>query len=233
MKDLTIVVPVYNEDEVIKSVLLNWVRFLKNLNIDFEIIVYNDGSKDNTLENINEVAIKNKEVIIIDKKNSGHGPTIIQGYQKSLGKWVFQMDSDDEIKVKDFKKIWSARKNYDFVIGKRSNRHSPLSRKIITAVSRLTVFLLYGRKVYDVNCPFRLYKREKFQSVFNKIPHDTFAPNVILSGMASKMDMNVKEIDVEFFPRETGEVSIQKFKLLKVASLSLFQTVSFIFLDLD
>lgn len=229
MKDLTIIVPVYNEDEVIKSVLMNWVSFLKDLNIDFEIIVYNDGSKDNTLEKVNEVASKNKEVIAIDKKNSGHGPTIIQGYQNSLSKWVFQMDSDDEIKVKEFEKFWSARKNYDFVVGKRSNRRSPLSRKIITYVSRLTVFLLYGNKVFDVNCPFRLYRREKFQSTFNKIPIDTFAPNVILSGIASKMDMNVKEIEVEFFPRVTGEVSIQKFKLLKVALISLWQTVSYIF----
>ena len=229
MKDLTIIVPVYNEDEVIKSVLVNWVSFLKDLNIDFEIIVYNDGSKDNTLEKVNEVASKNKEVIAIDKKNSGHGPTIIQGYQDSLSKWVFQMDSDDEIKVIEFEKFWSARKNYDFVVGKRSNRRSPISRRIITYVSRLTVFLLYGNKVFDVNCPFRLYRREKFQPAFNKIPTDTFAPNVILSGIASKMDMNVKEIEVGFFPRETGEVSIQKFKLLKVALISLLQTVSYIF----
>lgn len=229
MKDLTIIVPVYNEDEVIKSVLMNWVSFLKDLNIDFEIIVYNDGSKDNTLEKVNQVASKNKEVIAIDKKNSGHGPTIIQGYRDSLSKWVFQMDSDDEIKVNEFEKFWSARKNYDFIVGKRSNRRSPLSRKIITYVSRLTVFLLYGNKVFDVNCPFRLYRREKFQSTFNKIPIDTFAPNIILSGIASKMDMNVKEIEVEFFPRETGEVSIQKFKLLKVAIISLWQTLSYIF----
>ena len=68
------------------------------------------------------------------------------------------------------------------------------------------------------------------KTIFNveKIPNDTFAPNVILSGMASFMNLNIKEVDVKFYPRETGEVSIKKLKLLKVAIISWFQTIIFI-----
>ena len=204
------------------------VNHLKDLKIDFELIVYNDGSKDNTLEKLNGIKVNHKELKIVDKENTGHGPTILKGYLEANSKWVFQMDSDNEIKVNDFDKLWSIRENYDFIVGKRSNRLSPLPRRIITFFSKMTIRLFYRSKICDSNCPFRLFRNDKFRVVFEKIPNDTFAPNVILSGMASYMNLNIKEVEVKFYPRETGEVSIKKLKLLKVAIMSWLQTIIFI-----
>ena len=92
----------------------------------------------------------------------------------------------------------------------------------------MTIRLFYRSKICDSNCPFRLFRNDKFRSVFEKIPNNTFAPNVILSGMASYMNLNIKEVEVKFYPRETGEVSIKKLKLLKVAIMSWLQTIIFI-----
>ena len=136
MKELSVVVPVYNESEVIEFVIDEWFNHLKGLKIDFEFIVYNDGSNDNTLEKLNGIIANHKDLKVVNKKNTGHGPTILMGYLEANSKWVFQMDSDNEIKVNDFDKLWLVRENYDFIIGKRTNRLSPLPRRIITFFSK-------------------------------------------------------------------------------------------------
>ena len=78
-----------------------------------------------------------------------------------------------------------------------------------------------------MNCPYRLYKNKKFTEYFMKIPHYTFAPNVILSGIACKDEISISEVSVKFSPRSTGEVSIQTWKLLEVAAKSWWQCVLF------
>ena len=227
MKNLSIIMPVYNEGEVITYVLEDWLKELRQLNINFEICVYNDGSRDNTLNEINKIALNNNEIKVFDKTNSGHGPTILSAYLESSSKWIFQTDSDNEIKPNEFYQLWNKRNDNDFIIGIRTNRNSPLSRKIISFFSRLTIRLLYGKGVIDVNCPYRLFRNEKFAKSLKKMSKNTIAPNVIISGIACSHNMKIIQIPVEFKPRSTGEVSIQKWKLIKVAIQSWLQTVGF------
>ena len=227
VKELTIVMPVYNEDEVIAQVLDEWLVELRRLELDFELCIYNDGSTDKTFRKINEAAKLCKELEVFDKNNSGHGPTILQGYRQSKGEWIFQTDSDNEISPGHFESLWNQRNENEFIIGNRTNRKSPISRKIISFISKWTVRILYGKGVNDVNSPFRLYKNEVFADGFKKIPSNTFAPNVILSGIACQKRMKIGEIPVNFSPRSTGEVSIKKWKLFKVALKSWKQTIYF------
>jgi len=229
MQELTVIMPVYNEDEVISQVLTEWMKELRRLEIDFELCIYNDGSTDDTLEMIRKLEKTNEEIEVIDKSNSGHGSTILQGYQQSKGDWIFQTDSDNEIKPDQFKKVWMQRNNGDFIIGIRTNRESPITRKIVSFISRWSIWLLYGKGISDVNCPYRLFKKEKFEKSFNRIPPDTFAPNVILSGIACHEKMNIIEVPVMFSARSNGKVSVnlQKWNLLKVAVKCWWQTISF------
>lgn len=225
--ELEIIIPVYNEAEIIGHVAASWYNKLKSLDIkSFRITCLNDGSKDATLVALTEANKTIQELNIIDKKNSGHGPTILMGYRIANAKWIFQVDSDNEMEAEHFHFIWNERNNYDFVIGRRFNRVSPLPRRIISAVSRLTIRLFYGPGIFDVNSPYRLYLKEKFSDIFNLINDDTFAPNVILSGVAIKKNFRIKEIEVPTQFRQTGEVSIKKLKLLKAAAKSLVQTIS-------
>jgi len=229
MKELTVIMPVYNEDDVISQVLTGWMKELRRLDIDFELFIYNDGSTDDTLERIRKFEKTNEEIEVIDKPNSGHGPTILQGYQQSKGDWIFQTDSDNEIRPDQFKKVWMQRNNGDFIIGIRNNRESSTHRRIVSFISRWSVWLLYGKGIRDVNCPYRLFKKEKFEKSFNRIPSDTFAPNIILSGITCHEKMNIIEVPVIFSVRSSGEVSVdlQNWKLLKVAIKCWLQTISF------
>lgn len=222
-KELAVIIPVYNEEEIIQTVIKEWDKKLKELNIGYVIAAYNDGSKDQSLKKLNELQLENLK--IIDKKNSGHGPTIIKGYLDHLDyEWLFQVDSDHELRPEDFSKLWLKRKDYDFLVGKRINRHSPLPRQIMTFISSLTIKIFYGFGMTDVNIPFRLMRVSKFQSLFTHL-QNIFAPNVIISGFACLKNLKIYQIDVPFYERQTGEVSIQKWKLLKVALKSFIETI--------
>ena len=226
--NLAIIMPVYNEEGAIKNVLNAWEKVLIENNIDGAIFAYNDGSKDQTLKIMNDIAAKSTKINVIDKPNSGHGPTILKGYRdNSQAKWLFQIDSDDEMGAENFVKLWNKRENYDFLLCSRNGRNSPLARKIITFTARTIVNIFYKGRVFDVNSPYRLMRNEKFQGLFNEIPHNTFAPNVIVSGFASAKGLRIYQSTAEFTERQTGVVSIQKFKLLKIAIKSFCQTIAF------
>ena len=230
---LCVVMPVYNERDAIGPVLEKWDAALKSLGIDYEIRPYNDGSRDDSLEVMRRVASRlGRGVNVKNKSNGGHGNTILTGYREAARDgfgWIFQIDSDDEMGPEKFGELWSQRINYDFLVGIRDGRVQALPRKVISFVSRLCVRLLYGKSVWDVNTPYRLMRVSVFKPFYEAIPITTFAPNVILSGLAARHKLRCFETRVPQHDRTTGEVSIKKWKLLKAAARSFWQTIIFSF----
>ena len=145
--------------------------------------------------------------------------------------WVFQIDSDDEMAPESFPALWVKREAFDFLVGRRAGRRQPLARKVISFVSCGCVRLFYGRGVWDVNTPYRLMRAAAFAPLYAAIPANTFAPNVILSGLAARLKLRAFEMPVPQHDRTTGEVSIKKWKLLKAAARSFAQTIAFAFRD--
>ena len=231
VEKLAIIMPVYNEEESIGPVLDKWKAALDRLNIEYVIHPYDDGSSDDTGRIIGEKAKQSRGTIIAHSKpNSGHGPTILQGYREAAENgydWVFQVDSDDEMGPESFAELWEEREKYDFLIGIRDGRRQAFARKLISAVSRLSVRLFYGKGIWDVNSPYRLMRVSAFRDIWKAIPEDTFAPNVIISGMAAQKKLRSFEMKVPQKDRQTGEVSLKKWKLFKSAAKSFAQTIEF------
>lgn len=227
---LCVVMPVYNEQDAIGAVLEKWAKALDSLGIDYAIRPYNDGSKDNSLAVMKEKAAGLPRVEVRDKPNGGHGNTILTGYRDAARDgfdWIFQIDSDDEMGPEKFNELWSRRNDNDFLVGIRDGRVQALPRKVISFVSRLCVRIFYGKSVWDVNTPYRLMRVSAFDDFYAKIPLTTFAPNVILSGLAARHKLRCFETRVPQHDRTTGEVSIKKWKLLKAALRSFWQTIWF------
>lgn len=232
--ELCVVMPVYNERAAIGGVLRKWVKALDEIGMAYVIRPYNDGSKDDSLavmrqvaESLNENGLK---VDVRDKPNGGHGQTILTGYREAAADgfdWVFQIDSDDEMGPEKFPELWQERNRYDFLIGIRDGRVQNFSRRIISLGSRLCVRVFYGKSVWDVNTPYRLMRTSKFSPFFASIPPDTFAPNVILSGLAARHHLKSFELRIPQHDRTTGEVSIKRWKLLKAAIRSFWQTIKY------
>ena len=232
---LCVVMPVYNEEAAIGGVLEKWAKALNALKIDYVIRPYNDGSKDASLAVMREFVRQHPEahVEVRDKPNGGHGHTILTGYREAAADgfdWLFQIDSDDEMGPEKFGELWTCRVDYDFLVGIRDGRVQALPRKIISFVSRCCVWLFYGRKtIWDVNTPYRLMRVSAFKEILKAIPLTTFAPNVILSGMVARKNLRFFETRVPQHDRTTGEVSIKKWKLMKAAMKSFWQTILFSF----
>lgn len=227
-RELIVVMPVYNEAECIGAVIEDWRAALADLNIDFEILVLNDGSKDQTAQVL--AAYENDaRVAVVNKSNSGHGPTILQGYREAAtrAQWVFQIDSDDEMKPRAFPNFWKRRDKYDAIFGVRVAREQDSARRFLSAGSRATVKFLYGRGVRDVNVPYRLMRARVLKPIVAAIPDETFAPNILISGVLGKRRRRVLNLPVLHENRKTGTGSLANSKVWKVAVRALGQTVRF------
>jgi glycosyltransferase involved in cell wall biosynthesis len=223
--ELSIVMPAYNEGAVIAEVVTEWIQELEHLGIDYEFLAYDDGSRDETGRILERLVGQQRGLMVTRKANSGHGPTILRGYREARGEWVFQVDSDDEMGPEHFAGLWNQRDDYDLLIGRRQHRDAPLARRLITAMSRATVWTLFGHAVTDVNAPYRLIRQSSLAGILSMIPDDTFAPNVIISGLAARSGLRVREVWVPHRGRRTGTVSIVKWRLWKAAARAFGQTV--------
>jgi len=226
--DLALVMPVYNEKDCIAGVVQSWDEVLTSLNIRYQILVYNDGSKDNTLQVLqgfnNSLTIK-----VIDKPNAGHGPTILLGYKQAvpLAAWVFQCDSDGEMMPGSFPALWAKRDEYDALFGYRENRVQSQSRAFISAASRFAVKTFFGAGIRDVNTPYRLIRAAILADMVETIPSNTFAPNVLISGELCRRKCRIFNAPVPHLQRRTGQSSVVGWKLWKAVIKSFFQTIRY------
>jgi len=227
--ELAVVMPVYNEDEIIETVVRSWVEVLEKLSSSWQLHLYDDGSVDASLRVIKKLAEADERLVVHHHDNKGHGPTVIGAYQE-LGEaeWIFQTDADNEIKAENFAKLWEQREENDFLVGERVYGKRPWSRIAVSAGSRWLVWGLYGRGVHDVNAPFRMMRAAKFRDLFGRMPADFFSPNLLITGTAIKNGMRIFRTPVPYRFRQTGVVSIRKGKLLKAALKSLWQTIWFV-----
>ena len=225
--ELALVMPVFNEQACIVAVVQSWLAVLSRINIDFRFIILNDGSTDSTGEAL-AVFKDDRRLHVINKENTGHGPTILLGYRQAvqLGEWVFQCDSDDEMKADYFPCLWEKRKEYHALLGTRTEYKQTRSRKFASICSRIAVRLLYGSAVADVNTPFRLIRSNVLKQFLNQIPDDTFAPNILISGVLARMGARIYEHPVPHENRRTGKTSLVRLKLWRCAVKALWQTLT-------
>jgi dolichol-phosphate mannosyltransferase len=224
--ELALVMPVYNEEGCIAAVVRSWRDMLRASGVNFVMIVINDGSRDRTASILQGLA-DDECIRVIHQANMGHGPTILRGYRQAvtLADWVFQCDSDNEMGPDAFGGLWEVRHPVDAVFGSRQNRSQNVQRSLISFCSRMTVDLLFGRGIEDVNSPYRLIRSSVLGPILECIPPDTFAPNVVLCGALTFAGARVRSVPVPCRPRQTGRGSIVRWKLWKVALRSFGQTV--------
>ncbi len=222
---LSLVMPVFNEEATIESVVVDWDRELGRLEVPYEIRVYDDGSRDATGAILEALASRCPRLVVVRQQNRGHGPTVLRGYHEARGQWVFQIDSDDEMGTEAFAEVWR-RRDADLVLGYRVGRESPAARVLITGMARLTVRLLFGSSLRDVNTPYRLYRREALDRLLALTPGDAVAPNVILAGLAARLRCVVAEVPVPHRVRRAGVSSLVRLKMWRAAFTSFRQTVA-------
>lgn len=216
---LYIIIPAYNEEETIEQVTKKWYKIIDKIGNNSKLVIINDGSKDHTLKKLNTLKNKLNNLVILNKKNSGHGDTILHGYKYALinkADYIFQTDSDDQTLPQEFWKFWKQRKKYAAIIGSRKHRQDGLSRVIVTKILKLLILIIFHLNVEDANTPFRLINRKTLEKYYPQIPEHFNLSNVMLSILMINGKEKVKFIPITFRPRQGGTNSINLKKITKI-----------------
>ncbi|MGN1160605.1 MAG: glycosyltransferase family 2 protein [Lachnospiraceae bacterium] len=216
---LYIVIPAYNEQETIETVIQDWYPIIEKIGNDSKLVIIDDGSKDDTYKIMQECAKTREAFEPLTKPNGGHGATILFGYQYALDQgadYIFQTDSDGQTKSEEFWAFWERRNEYDMVIGHRKGREDGFSRVFVTKTLKLVLLLLFHVKVTDANTPFRLMKADTLAKYLPLIPKDYNLSNVIISVIYAKKKLAVKYLPITFRPRQGGVNSINMKKIFKI-----------------
>ena len=166
--DLSIVIPVYNEEESLELLYNSIINNLQNTNLNFEIIFIDDGSSDNSWDVIKTISEKKTNLSSIKfKKNYGKSDALDAGFKASNGTYVLTMDADLQDDPNEIYPLFKMinQDNYDLVSGWKKERNDPLSKTIPSKFFNLITRIFSGIKLNDFNCGIKIYKKELVNSV--------------------------------------------------------------------
>lgn len=213
---ISIVLPAHNEAENLPKLLKDVANCMKNLAWDYEVIVVNDGSTDNTkdiLAQLKQTDSKIKE--IYHPKNRGYGAALRSGFAAATKEWIFFTDSDRQFDIKEITKLASFSQDFDLVIGYRINRQDNWMRLLNARIYHLAIRILFGLCVKDIDCAFKLIKREVIQKI-NLESDGAFISSELLIKM-KWIHARIKEIPVSHYPRIAGNSTGANLKVILIA----------------
>jgi glycosyltransferase involved in cell wall biosynthesis len=213
MPGLSVFFPAYNDGGTIASLVITAVTVAGSLTPDFEVIVVNDGSSDDTPKILDELAriYPDHVRIVHHPKNRGYGGALRTGFATATKDYVFYTDGDAQYDPTEMTLLWSKMTDdVDWVNGWKISRSDPLHRIVIGRVYHHTVKLLFGLKVRDVDCDFRLMRRRIFDVV--RLEKDS---GVICLEMMKKFQdagFHVAEHPVHHYHRAYGKSQFFNFR---------------------
>jgi glycosyltransferase involved in cell wall biosynthesis len=225
---LAVVMPAYNEQDAIQDAVDDVRTHILDVIPGSSLLVVDDGSRDNTGALLDRLAADDSRVSVLHKRNGGHGPAIVAGISASFSDYVFLLDSDRQIPLDHFSDAWRlVLAGKDGVFGVRRHRDDPTLRLVLTAVIRQSIRLLFGVRLYDSNVPYKLLRRSAWEEAKPHIPPDTLAPSLFLAIFMKRRGMDIAELEISHRERQTGEVSIKRWKLVKFCARGFRQLLAF------
>ncbi len=217
IKNLWVIMPVYNEEEAVSAVIEEWQQCLSGHIEQYTLCILNDGSKDSTLDILRKFEEKYSQIKVIDKPNSGHGQTCIYGYNLALengADWIFQIDSDGQCDPQYFPELISHTETNKAVYGYRQTRDDGFKRSVISRFVTLFTFFATGQWVRDANVPYRLIHRSVLEKITGKIPESFHLANILVSVLTKKI-AGIKWINIHFRDRAGGTASVKTISFVK------------------
>lgn len=215
IEEISVFFPAYNEEENIRKTVLDAKKVLLNIAQKWEIIIVNDGSKDKTGEIANDLRKSDKRIKVINHRvNKGYGEALKSGFYAAKYKWIATVDSDGQFNFSEINKLWAKTQKADVVIGYRINRQDPLVRLIFGWGWTFLANILLGISVRDVDCAFKLVRRE----VIRKIPKLKSTRGGMISpellAKANVAGFRIEQVGVHHYPRKSGHQTGADFKVI-------------------
>lgn len=205
--------PAHNEAENIVDVLNEAVAVLESIEPDYEVVVVDDGSKDNTANLVRQFAETHERVRLVRHPvNQGYGAAVWTGLTSSTGDKRFFTDSDGQFKLDELRLLLAEMPPADFVAGYRLVRQDPWMRKLNGWGWTSLVNLLFGYAARDVDCAFKLMRREVVESLPVRSRGATFSAELLVR--ARRAGFVFREVGVNHLPRTKGSPSGAKLHVI-------------------
>ncbi|TAH75140.1 MAG: glycosyltransferase family 2 protein [Anaerolineaceae bacterium] len=219
MDKLYIVIPAYNEEENIETVVNDWYPIVEKIGNGSRLVIIDDGSKDSTYDIMKELAKAREAFIPLTKPNGGHGATVLYGYKYAVDQdadYVFQTDSDGQTLPDEFWPFWESREEWDMSIGQRKGRQDGFSRVFVTKTLKYVLWLCFHVRIKDANTPYRLMKASVLSNQLHLIPDDYNLSNVLISVIYARRGLKVHYRPITFRPRQGGVNSINMKRIFRI-----------------
>jgi len=220
---LSIFFPAYNDGGTVASMVITALLAARTLTPDHEVIVVDDGSRDATPQVLDELARLYPEVRIVRHEvNRGYGGALRSGFAAATKELVFYTDGDAQYDPREMVQLWAHMTHeVDLVNGYKISRSDPLHRIVIGRVYHHTVKLLFGLKVRDVDCDFRLMRR----SIFDTITLTKNSGVICLELMKKVTDarFRIAEVPVHHFHRAYGRSQFFNFRRIFRTGIDVLQ----------
>jgi len=203
---LSVVLPAHNEEHIIASTVFNVLEVLSCWMKDFEVIVVNDGSTDQTGAIIASIAAGDSRVrLVTHEVNQGYGAALVSGFSAANKELTFFMDSDGQFDIRDLKAFLPFVDEYDAVIGYRIDRQDTWMRKLNAWGWKQMIRLVLGVHVRDIDCAFKLLHT----GFLHKHPLETRGAmiNAELLYKLTQSGRSYREIGVHHLPRLSGRAT--------------------------
>jgi glycosyltransferase involved in cell wall biosynthesis len=203
---ISVVLPAYNEEAIIKKTVTMVARALRNWTDDFEIVVVNDGSKDKTQAIVEQIVQGEPHLCLRNHpENRGYGSALVTGFRAAQKDLVFFMDSDGQFDISDLAGFFPLIEKYDAVFGYRDPRQDPWMRKVNAWGWKQLVHFVFGIRMRDIDCAFKLYHADFFQTLNLETRGAMINTEIIYK--FKRGGYTYAEVGVQHLPRQEGRAT--------------------------
>ncbi len=227
---LYIVMPAYNEERNIKSIVTAWYPVLDGKAETSRLVIADSGSTDSTHEILENLKQQYPQLEILPDTGKQHGPKLIALYRYAAQQgadYIFQTDSDGQTNPAEFAAFWKLREQYDAILAYRNVRGDGKSRDFVEKVVCLLLRIYFGVKVPDANAPFRLMKTEIIAKYIDRFEPDYNLPNIMLTAFFAFYKEKITFRTISFKPRQAGVNSVNIPRIVKIGWHALGQFHAF------
>jgi glycosyltransferase involved in cell wall biosynthesis len=203
LAEISAVMPAFNEEGNLEQSVGRMAAALQKFARNFEVIVVDDGSRDGTAVVLERLKSRHPQLRVIRHPvNRGYGAALRTGFDAARLGWVFMMDADNQFDPDQLGQLLLASSEADIVAGYRRQRQDPLPRRLNAWAFFSLVRLLFGYLVRDVNCAFKLIRRDLLARM--SLQADGALINTEVLVLARRLEARIVEVPVDHFPRTTG-----------------------------
>ena len=209
VREISIVFPAYNEEENVDEAARRATEAVRLAGIpDYEILFVDDGSRDSTAARVEALAAADPRIRLIRHgENRGYAVALRSGFEAASKRFIFYSDSDNQFDLKELKNFLPAIDDYDIVVGFRIYRFDPLTRLFLAWCYNLAARIIFRIRVRDIDCAFKLFRREVFDSI--TIESKKFFVDTEVLAKATRLKMRMTEIGVRHYPRPAGTSTVR------------------------